>query len=122
VKKPLFLFATMIVLVVLCTGCVRDDVNVVGVWGRKIEEYLVRLSFDGGETFTLQVGESDRKINGVYELRGDVILLVDDDCGEIEGKYRVRAQEDAAIFGVLNDACDGRVQVIAGEWFRVGNQ
>ncbi|MEJ2606888.1 MAG: hypothetical protein P8Z41_09465 [Anaerolineales bacterium] len=56
-KKPLFLFATMIVLVVLCTGCVRDDVNVVGVWGRKIEEYLVRLSFDGGETFTLQVGE-----------------------------------------------------------------
>jgi hypothetical protein len=122
VKKPLFLFATMAVLAALCSGCVQDDLHVVGVWERQIDEYLVRLSFDADGTFILQVGESNRSIYGEYELKGGVILLVDDDCDEIEGKYRVRVLEDAATFSVLNDTCEGRFQVVAGEWLMVGNQ
>ncbi len=121
-KKAHFLFTAMIILAASFTGCVHNDVNVIGAWERQIDEYLVRLSFAGDETFILQVGDSNRSINGEYELRGDVIMLVDDDCGEVEGKYRVRAQEGSATFIVLNDACDGRVQVVVGEWFNVGNQ
>ncbi len=111
----------MFVLATLLAGCVRGDVHVAGIWERQIEEYLVRLSFDGEENFVLQVGERSRSISGRYSMRGDVIVLVDDDCGDVEGKYRVEMQETSASFSVLNDACDGRQEVVDGEWLKVGN-
>jgi hypothetical protein len=120
-KQLLVLFAAMVLLLML-TACGKDDVSVVGVWERQIDEFIVRLNFNADESFILQVGERSRTISGNYDVRGNVILFVDDDCGEIEGKYRVGVHGNTATFIVLNDECEGRVEVVNGEWQGTGNQ
>lgn len=120
-KRLTIILAKTIILFVVC-ACVKENVSIVGVWERQIDGYIVGLSFSEDETFFLQVGERDKVLFGEYEIRGDVILLIDDDCDDIEGKYRVETQESITRFRVLNDACEGRVEVVAGDWRRVGNQ
>ncbi len=121
-KKQWLFFCIAIVLILLLTACGKDNVSVAGVWERQIDEYIVRMNFNTDETFILQVGERSRTISGEYDVRGNVVLFVDDDCGEIEGKYRVGVRGNTATFSVLNDACEGRVEVVNGEWQGAGNQ
>ena len=106
----------------MLAACVKNDVLVVGVWEQQIDEFLVRLTFNEDETFFLQVGDRSRNFGGEYQIRGEVILLMDDDCGEFEGKYKVLLREDSVTFSLLNDACEGRVSVVVGEWNKAGNQ
>ncbi len=120
-KQRLVFFIAMALMLILA-ACGKDNVSVAGDWERQIDEYIVRLNFNTDETFILQVGERSRTINGKYDVRGNVVLVVDEDCGEIEGKYRVEVRGNTATFSVLNDACEGRVVVVDGEWQGTGNQ
>jgi len=121
IKQRVVLFVALVLILIL-VACAKDNVSVAGFWERQIDEYIVRLSFDADETFSLQVGERSRTISGEYDVRGNVILFVDDDCGEIEGKYRVEVRGNSATFSVLNDACEGRIEVVNGEWQGTVNQ
>ena len=113
---------TAAILILILAACVKNDVLVIGVWEQQIDEFVVRLTFNEDATFFLQVGDHSRNISGEYQIRGDVILLMDDDCGEFEGKYRVRLRDGSVTFSLLNDACEGRVSVVVGEWKKAGNQ
>lgn len=121
-KRHIFIVVPVAMIMCMLAACVKEDVSVAGVWEQQIEEYVVRLTIKEDETFFLQVGDRSRKISGEYQIRGDVIMLVDDDCDESEGKYRVNIREGSLKFSLLNDACEGRVNVVAGEWKEVGNQ
>jgi hypothetical protein len=115
-----FVFISVMLLFILA-GCVTEDVSVAGVWEQRIEEYVVRLTFIEDGTFYLQVGDRSRTIEGEYKTRGDVIMLTDSDCGDSEGKYRIKTREGSISFSLLNDACDGRESVVVGEWKQVEN-
>ncbi len=121
-KKLLFVLFIAMVLILMLAACGKDNVSIAGVWERQIDEYIICLNFNTDGTFILQVGERRRTISGKYDVRGNVVLFVDDDCGEIEGKYRVGVRGNTATFSVLNDECEGRVDVVKGEWQGTGNQ
>ncbi|NIS81450.1 MAG: hypothetical protein GTO14_14885 [Anaerolineales bacterium] len=98
------------------TGCYRSGVELVGTWERRIDSYEVRVIFDNDGTFQLQVGDRARTIDGVYEVEDDIIVISDEDCEEFEGKYRVERDAYTLTFFALNDACEGRTQVLTGNW------
>jgi hypothetical protein len=121
-KRHAFIVTALAMIAIMLAACVKADISIAGTWEQQIEEYVVRLKFNDDKTFFLQVGDQSRKIDGEYQIRGDVILLMDDDCNDFEGKYRAIVREDSVTFSLLNDACEGRVSVVVGEWKKVENQ
>ncbi len=109
---------TLIVLglvMVVMAGCSRVDQDIEGVWYRSVEDLDVFLSFEK-ETFWLRVGSGSRQMVGRYEIEGDTLKLVDEDCGEAVGSYLLKKAEGRITFTLIEDACEGRTSVLQGEW------
>ena len=106
---------TAILLMIMMTSCSKVDVDIQGEWYRSVEGLDVYLSFEQ-ETFWLRVGSGSRQMAGGYEIKEDILKVVDEDCGEIEGVYRLTKAEGMITFSIIEDACEGRASVLRGEW------
>lgn len=102
-------------LTVMMASCSKVDLEIEGVWYRSVEDMDVYLSFDQ-EAFWLRVGSGSRQMVGRYDIEGDTLKLVDEDCGDAEGTYRLKKSEGRITFTLIEDACEGRASVLLEEW------
>jgi hypothetical protein len=102
-------------LTVPIASCSKVDMDIEGVWYRSVEDLDVLLSFEK-ETFWLRVGSGSRKVDGRYNIEGETIRLIDEDCGDAEGIYRLTESGGRVTFTLIEDVCNGRRFVLQGEW------
>jgi hypothetical protein len=89
--------------------------DIEGAYHRPFDDLDASLTFEI-ESFRLRVGSGSRQVVGRYEIRGETVKLLDEDCGDVEGVYRVRKAEGRITFILIEDACEGRLSVLEGEW------
>lgn len=100
----------------LLTSCRPVDVSITGAWIRTVEGVEAALTYLEDGSFVLGVVGGSRRVEGTYQLSGTTLRLLDEDCGDLEGVYEVARGEMGLEIFLLDDSCEGRVQVLVGSW------
>jgi hypothetical protein len=106
----------VLLVVMLLTSCRSVDVSIIGAWQRTVEGVEAVITYLEDGSFTLGVVGSSRQVEGTYQLSGTTLRLLDADCGDMEGVYEVARGETVLEIFLLEDSCEGRVQVLVGSW------
>lgn len=110
----------VIFVLIFAFGCSEDSTgpeenSIVGKWQKLIydtggeEEVLLIIEFTDDNKYYVETSldpDSGPFLEGTYTFVGSILLMVDDKCEEIEGKYKIEFENNGFTVELIEDECN----------------